>query len=92
MLSEEALVIRSAARELHPRIPSPDGVIASLGKPLATPELLEAFRPVGHESKLEEAARYGEIDLSAEHGFELYAAAIQALKVNQPEFRGGHLG
>lgn len=80
-LSREALTARSAAQQLHAQLLSPDGVLASLGKPLKSLDLVRSFPILGYESKLGEAAGYGKMDFSDEYGFELYAAARDELRV-----------
>lgn len=79
--TQEALATQASTRQLQAQILAPDGVIASLGLPLTNPRLLNSFHAAGYESKLDEASSYGEIDFSADHGFELYGAPRAVLNI-----------
>lgn len=83
--TQDAIATQAAAHELQAQILTPDGVIASLGVPLTDSRLLTSLHSVGYESKLDEASSYGEIDFSADHGFELYAAPRDVLNVDASE-------
>lgn len=83
-LSPEALGSRSETAERHAGLLSPDGVLASLGSPLSSPDLKEAFRSVMYEAKLHEASSHGEMDFSETDGFELYGAPAKTLQLDRP--------
>lgn len=83
--TQDAIATQASTRELQAQILTPDGVIASLGLPITDPRLLNSFQSLGYESKLDEASSYGEIDFSADHGFELYAAPRDVLSVNKSD-------
>ncbi len=83
-LSQEALAAQSAAQQLHAQLLSPDDVLASLGKPLSSSDLVRSFQAIDYASKLGEAPGYGMMDFSDDYGFELYAATRDQLKVQTP--------
>ncbi len=84
MFSPEAAEARSDASRRHAKVPSPDDVLASLGLPLSSPLLKNAFESVMYESKLHEASSHGEMDFSRSDGFELYAVPAKALRLGRP--------
>lgn len=81
--SPEAAEARAESVERHGELPSPDGVLASLGLPLISPSLKDAFASVMYEARLHEASSHGEMDFSETDGFELYVAPANALQLGR---------